>query len=59
LADAAGKPVCAHRWARSVTVSTTPCAVGALRALECELLDRTTFKTQTQARIASFEFIEE
>jgi putative transposase len=26
--------------------------------LECELLDRTTFKTQTQARMALFEFIE-
>ncbi len=26
--------------------------------LECELLDRTTFKTQTEARRAVFEFIE-
>jgi len=33
-------------------------AVSFFATLECELLDRTSFRTQTEGRMAVFEFIE-
>ena len=46
------------RWARSVTATTTPCVRASLHSLECELLDQHRFRTQAEAKMAVFDYIE-
>lgn len=43
---------------RAATVSTTPWPESFFASLETELLDRTTFRTRTEARLAVFDYIE-
>jgi putative transposase len=57
-ASAAARPACDPRWALSAIASITRCARVSFATLECELLDRRRFKTQIEARMAVFEFIE-
>jgi hypothetical protein len=35
-----------------------PCVLGSLATLECELIERVTFDTKSDARLSVFEFIE-
>jgi hypothetical protein len=48
----------AARWARSATRMNNAMCESFFATLECELLDRCRFKTQTEAHRAALEFIE-
>jgi len=56
-ASAARKWACARRWEPSATRTTTRWP-RAFASLECELIDRRTFQTKTEARLAFFTYIE-
>jgi hypothetical protein len=57
-ASAAGMPACAPRWARSETPTTTPCAKASSPRWNANCSTGSRFKTQAEARIAVFDFIE-
>jgi transposase InsO family protein len=57
-AAAAAMQAYAPRWARSATRMNNAMCESSFATLECELLDRCRFKTQTEARRVAFEFIE-
>ena len=52
------RPASSRRWDRWATATTMQCAESFFATLECELLDRVRFRTQSEARIAIFDFIE-
>jgi hypothetical protein len=57
-AAAAAMQAYAPRWARSATRMNNAMCESFFATLECELLDRCRFKTQTEAHRAALEFIE-
>jgi transposase InsO family protein len=57
-AVAAGKPACAHPWDLSVTPYDNAMCESFFATLECELLARRRFRSQAEASMAVFSYIE-
>jgi transposase InsO family protein len=54
----AAKLALRHRWAQLGIASITPWPSRSSRRWECELIDRSRWRTHTEARMAVFDYIE-